>query len=193
MRLSYSNWQLLLLFTLISGVIVGDLWLHSDLRLNNKIAGHLWSYTRENHGAMPLPSLILNLPITHWQESGEMRFLSNGTAQIEILLKLGSPHETADLHLGIQGSWQVADGFLMFQTNTYSALPLNQAGKVLLAKNAQFLQDIWLALFNRSRKLALLDEQHLLLNAEGNALWLLTKQESTAAPISPINPRFNSD
>ena len=87
MRLRYSNWQLLLLFTLISGVIVGDLWLHSDLRLNNKIAGDLWSYTRENHGAMPLPSLILNIPITHWQESGEIRFLSNGTAQLEILLK----------------------------------------------------------------------------------------------------------
>lgn len=193
MRLRYSNWQLLLLGALLSCAIIADLWLHSDLRLDNKIAGHLWSYTRENHGAMPLPSLILNIPITHWQESGEVRFLSNGTAQIEIFLKLGSSHETADLHLGLQGSWQVADGFLMFQTTTYSALPLNQAGKALLAKNGPFLQDIWLALFNRSRPLVLLDDQHLLLSSEENALWLLTKQEQTPVANHPINPRFNSD
>ena len=193
MRIRYSNWQLLLLFALLSCAIAGDLWLHSDLRLKQQIAGHRWSYQRENHGALPLPSLILDTPISRRQESGSVRLLSNGMAQIEIMLRLSSPQHSAEVGVALQGNWQVTDGFLMFETKTYSALPLNRDGKQLLAQNGQFLEDIWRTLFNRSRPLYRLDAQHLLLGTEENALWLLTRQDVPPAAHPPMTPRLSSD
>ncbi len=193
MRPSYANWQLALLAVLLMSAFSAELWLHSDLRLKQQIAGHRWSYQRENHGALPLPSLILNTPISRWQESGSVRLLSNGMAQVEIVLKLGSPRQTADLRLALQGNWQVTDGFLVFETKTYSALPMNRDGKKMLAQNGQFLEDIWLALFNRSRPLYRLDGQHLLLGTEENALWLLTRQDDSSVSPNPMPPPLSSD
>ena len=193
MRLSYANWQLALLTTLLMSALSAELWLHSDLRLKQQIAGHRWSYQRENHGALPLPSLILDTPISRRQESGSVRLLSNGMAQIEIMLRLSSPQHSAEVGVALQGNWQVTDGFLMFETKTYSALPLNRDGNQLLAQNGQFLEDIWRTLFNRSRPLYRLDAQHLLLGTEENALWLLTRQDVPPAAHPPMTPRLSSD
>ena len=43
MRLSYANWQLALLTVLLMSALTAELWLHSDLRLKQQIAGHRWS------------------------------------------------------------------------------------------------------------------------------------------------------
>lgn len=81
----------------------------------------------------------------------------------------------------------------MFETKTYSALPLNRDGTQLLAKNGRFLEDIWRTLFNRSRPLYRLDAQHLLLGTEENALWLLTRQDVPSAAHQPMSPPLSSD
>ena len=114
-------------------------------------------------------------------------------AQIEIMLRLSSPQHSAEVGVALQGNWQVTDGFLMFETKTYSALPLNRDGKQLLAQNGQFLEDIWRTLFNRSRPLYRLDAQHLLLGTEENGLWLLTRQDVPPAAHPPMTPRLSSD
>lgn len=179
MRLHYSNQQLGILAIVLMIVIGISSWLDSDLRIQQRIAGKLWSYQRQTLSQSELASLILSTPIENWREQGHLRLLSNGEAQLDVAVQLQELQgPTADLRISIQGSWLLSDGFLILKSSHYTALPFNDSGKQLLAQHAQPLRDIWLTLFNRSRPIFLLDERHILLNNQGDSLWVLSTQKS---------------
>lgn len=179
MRCQYSNPQQAILALLLVITIGISGWLDSDLRLQQRIAGKLWSYQRQTLSQSELASLILSTPIESWWEKGQLRLLSNGEAQLDVAVQLQEQQgPTADLRISIQGSWLLSDGFLILKSSHYTALPLNDSGKQLLARHAQPLKDIWLTLFNRSRPIFLLDERHMLLNNQGDSLWVLNSQEN---------------
>ncbi len=181
MRLHYSNQQQGILALLLVIAISICAWLDSDLRLQQRIAGKLWSYQREILSQSERASLILSTPIESWREKSNLRLLSNGEAHMDIILQLKEQQgPTADLRISIQGSWLLSDGFLILKSSSYTALPFNDSGKQLLARHAQPLKDIWLTLFNRSRAISLLDERHILLNnqGQGDSLWILSSRES---------------
>lgn len=178
MRWLYSNRQQSLLALMLMTAIGVCTWLNSDWRLEQRIAGKLWSYQRETLSESELASLILSTPIESWWERGNLRLLSNGEAQLDLAVQLKEHRGlTADLRISIQGRWLLSDGFLILKSSSYTALPFNDAGKKLLARHAQPLKDIWLALFNRSRPLTLLDEQHILLTNQDNSIWVLSARE----------------
>lgn len=178
MRWLYSNQQQSLLALMLVTAISLCVWLDSDWRLEQRIAGKLWSYQRETLSESELASLILSTPVENWWERGNLRLLSNGEAQLDLAVQLKEQRGlTADLRISIQGSWLLSDEFLILKSSSYTALPFNDTGKKLLARHAQPLKDIWLALFNRSRPLTLLDEHHILLTNQDNSIWVLSTRQ----------------
>ena len=176
MNWRHSNWLPTLLTLSAALALLLSLWLPSDLRLSQRISGLMWSYPRETYNQAELASLLLNTRIHYWQEQGRLRLLSNHGAQMDITLTLMEESGPAKLHIAIQGSWQLSDGFLILKSDHYTALPLNEAGQKALKEHAVAVRDIWLTLFNRSRPIRLLGEEYLLLSNDGGRPWVLTKQ-----------------
>ncbi len=168
------------LLLLANGLLVWlALWHGSDPQLAQRLGGQNWSYQRHAYDHSPMASLLLARPVRQWNETGRLQLLSNHDAQFDVDLLLADDSRSSRLHITIQGRWQVSDGYLILQSRNYSMLPLDTIARGLLEHQGDMLRQLWLAAFNRSWQITLLDATQLLLAEDNHSLWLLNPDPGT--------------
>lgn len=164
-------WHSFLLLLLAAVVQAYGLWLPSDLRTVNRLAGKEWHYNLSVQSSSSTARLMLNTEITSYHEESIMRLLPKGAIQVDSLLNLGEKRASARIRVRIQGSWAVNSGFLLFKAENYSALPLDKAGMQLLERHKEALRELVLAQFNNTRAFTLLDDNTLLIFGDNQRVW----------------------